>query len=805
MFQNYFKTAFRNLLRYKGFTIINIASLAIGLLACFVIALFVWDEKQFDRFQGADRTYRIYTRPTTPGEQLPKATVPPAFGPALEREIPGVESTLRLMHMQSKLLLDGGRMKSYEKKGFIAEPSVFSMFPTMQVKGAKNALAQPRTMALSEELAARFFPGEDPLGKTVQVEGIPFVVNAIFRNPPHLHFEAGFLLSFASILEVTGIEPERLERWTWQQFHMYARLKEGVDAAAVQRKFGELVARRAGPAMAERSIGFQPFLQPLGEVHLHSSDFIYDVARQGNAGYVQALSIIAVFILLIAIFNFINLATARSLRRAKEIGVRKVVGADRKQLIMQFTGETILLSVISILIAAVLTMLVLPYLNDFTGKSIPFNPFLNPALGGGILLAGILVGILAGIYPAMVLSGFQPLQVLKQMRLGGSGGGQALLRKALVLVQFTLSVLLIVCAITVYRQMNYLNDKDLGFSKDQVLYFEVRDEMLPKIASFKSELKRSPEVVSVTAGYGLPGDLFAGETVRVPGDPPKDHSIANFIVDPDYVPTLGLELVAGRNFSQELPTDAEETFILNESAVKQMGFGTPQEALGKVIHWDKWIADSVNPVKKGSVIGVVKDFHYKSLHERIGGVVMQMHPYYYHVAVKVKTASLQKTLGFIRETWDRYSTTYPFTYTFMDDQFGKMYVAERKLSTLLWVFTAIAIFIGCMGLFGLAAYSAEQRTKEIGIRKVLGASVLHITGLLSRNFLLIVALASLLAFPIAWMVLHRWLEKFPYRVSVSWWIFGLAAGAALVIALVTTSMQAVRAALANPVKSLRSE
>jgi len=607
-------------------------------------------------------------------------------------------------------------------------------------------------------------------------------------------------------LPSAGIPKERMENWTWNQFYTYVKLKPQANVDQLQNKFQAYVKKEIYPTLKQAGSSFLPFFQPLKDIHLKSSNFIYDNAIRGNETYVKALTIIAIFVLIIACFNFINLATARSFRRAKEIGVRKVVGADRKQLIVQFIGETILLSVLSMILAAIATFFIVPLLNQFTGKSIEFNLLTNPLLAITILLTGIVIGILAGIYPALVLSGFQPIKVLKSMRLVTKGTRGAWLRQALVIVQFSLSVLLIVSTLIVYRQTKYLNNKDLGFNKEQIVYFQIRGDVEKNLETFKSELKHSPNIVSVTSGYGLPGDQFAGDGVNV-GNESKEHSANVFIGDEDYIKTLGLRIIAGRDFSREMSTDVKEAFIVNETAVKEFGFGTPEKAIGQPMSWNEWApTDSLHPVKKGKVIGVVQDFHYKSLHEKVSASVIQLYPQIvFKVAAKLKTANIKNTVAYINAVWNKFSPGYPLDYKFMDDSYGEMYKSEEKLSELLWIFTIMAIIVGCMGLFGLAAFSAEQRTKEIGIRKVLGANVFHIVGLLSKSFLGLITIASFIAFPIAWWAMNNWLKDFPYRITISWWIFGIAIIAALLIALLTVSFQSIRAAIANPVKSLRTE
>ena len=809
MFKNYFKTAFRNLLRYKGFSLINIASLTIGIIGCLVISLFVWDELQFDKtIKGGENIYRIYEERNDNNSITYAACVPPAFATFVKQQYPEVETTARILMSGDKYLTEVGDKRAYEEKGWFAEASFFQVFPFRFIKGdPATALAAPSTVVISEDLANKYFGNEDPVGKTIKINKKDYAVRGVLAKlPGHFHFDFHYLMSLSS----AGIPKEGMEKWTWHQFYTYVKLKPGSDVQQLQNKFQAYVKKEIHPTLKQVGSTFLPLFQSLKNIHLQSSDFIYDNAIRGNETYVKGLTIIALFVLVIACFNFINLATARSFRRAKEIGVRKVVGAERQQLVFQFIGETVLLSVLSMIIATVATLLIVPSLNEFTGKSISFNPFANPLLALLILVAGVVIGILAGIYPALMLSGFQPIKVLKNMKLSGSSVGTGWLRKALVVIQFGLSALLIVSSTIVYRQIKYLNNKDIGFNKEQVVYFQVRDSLAnnPKtLETFKSELKRSPNIVSVTSGYGLPGDQYAGDRIIIPGkDGDKEHAANVFIGDYDYVKTLGLKLIAGRDFSKDMSTDAEEAFIINETAVKELGFGSPEKALGQRMNWNKWIPDSLHPVKQGKVIGVVQDFHYKSLHEKVTASVIQIYPpVVFKVAVKLKTADIKSTIAYINDTWNKFSPGYPMDYKFMDETYGKMYKNEEKLGSLLLIFTIMAIVVGCMGLFALAALSAEQRTKEIGIRKVLGASAFNIVGLLSKDFLTLILIASLIAFPVAWWAMNSWLKDFPYRVNISLWIFFGAGLIAVIIALITISFHAIKAAVANPVKSLRTE
>jgi putative ABC transport system permease protein len=806
MLRNYLKTAVRNLLRYKGFTIINVLSLTIGITGCLVIGLFVWDEWQYDKFvKDSDNIFRAYTKTTGTTSNSSTASVSPMFATYMQQQYPEVVNTTRLLMWNGKMLMEKGEIKEYEEKGLIADSTFFKIFPLKFLKGDPNTALEGSSVVITEELAEKYFAKTDPVGKIIKLDKDDYMVKGVLASlPEHFHLDFNYIIPLAS----AGLPPERMQRWGWQQFFTYIKVKPGTNVDQLQAKFQDAVKKEAHPQTKDAGFTYLPFFQPLKDIHLHSTEFAYDNAKRGNNTYVKGLGLIALFVLIIACFNFINLATARSFRRAKEIGVRKVIGADRKQLVLQFTGETILLAVMSMLIAALATMLIVPFLNSFTEKSIHFNPITNPVIGLSILFTGVVIGMLAGTYPAIVLSGFQPIKVLKGMKLSGDkSNSTAWLRQALVIVQFALSALLIVSTIIVYRQINFLHQKDLGFNKEQILFFNVRGDISNNKEAFKEELKRSPNVVSVTGGYGLPGDAVAGDGIIVPGkEGDKEHTANQFIVDHDYIKTMGLRLVAGRDFSKDMATDIEEAFIINETAVKELGFGTPADALGKRLNWTKWEKDSLNPIKKGRVIGIVKDFHFKSLHERVTTTILQIYPpVLSKMAVKIKTGDINNTIEYVNSVWDKFSPGFPLDYRFLDESFNLMYKAEDKLRLLLIIFTCMAIFVGCMGLFGLAAFSAEQRSKEISIRKVLGATVVGIVSLLSEKFLKLVLIASLIAFPIAWFATNRWLDNFPYRVTISWWVFAIAALIALLIALITVSFQAIKIAVSNPVKTLRTE
>lgn len=802
MFRNIFKVGFRNISRHKGFSFINITGLTLGLTACLLIGLFVRDEKQFDKFiPEGDQVYRVcYETKGNEGTSY-LATTPPMFATALQQDFPEVDKTLRLLEIRSKQLFSAANKKMYEERGVAADATFFEIFPLAFKYGtAANVLDDPTSIVLSAELAAKYFGNENPVGKQVLIDKSPFQVKGVFENNSKFHLPINYMLPMAA-----AAGKDLLESWEIYAFNTYVKVKPGTNVMALEPKFQNQIKDKINSREGDAT-RYAPLFQPLHDIHLYSSNFKYDTARRGNITYVKALTIIAIFILIIACFNFVNLATAKSLQRAKEVGVRKTIGASRKQLLLQFMGESVLLTFISIIISIGLTSALLPLLNDFTEKQILFDLISDPIMILLLLLLTLGVGIIAGFYPALVLSGFQPVKVLKGAISNDDNPGRIpWLRHALVVVQFSLSVLLIVSAIVVITQVNYLHNKDLGFNKEQILFFPMQgDNMFKNYESFKNELLQSPSISNVSIGYGFPGDMFGdGIMIKPEGGEKK---CTQLMVDEDYIKTLGLQLLAGRDFSKDITTDKEESYIINETAVEELGYGTPEKALGQTLLWNPWRANDPKVFKRGQIIGVVKDFHYKSLYDKVEPAVLQIYPEaYWKVAVKMNTSGMENTLGHVKEVWNKFTPDYPIEYNFLDESFDVMYKAEDKLKSLLWIFTAITIFVACLGLFGLAAYAAERRRKEVGIRKVLGASVSNIMTLLSKDFLLLVMISSLIAFPIAGYFMKQWLQDFAYRIDIQWWMFAGAGMVALIIALLTVSIQAIRAAVANPVKSLKSE
>jgi putative ABC transport system permease protein len=808
MFPNYFKTALRSLSRHRSFSIINIAGLTLGLTAAMLIALFVWDEHQYDRsIPGSDRVYRVFSTTTNGQGTSDLAVSPPAFAGILRKEFPATEEVTRvLMTSEYKQLFEAGGKQLYEVHGFFVDSTFFKVFPLKFACGTPvNALNSPGSIVLSREMAARYFGDAYPVGQKILIDKKPVQVTGVFEKDPKFHLSFDYLQPISTM----GVPADRMQSWGWQQFFTYVKVRQGADIRPMETGFTRIIQQRAWPDTKAHGFSYLPRFQPVRDIHLHSADFKFDNAQRGNITYVNALIVIAVFILLIACFNFINLSTALSVRRAREVGVRKAIGAVRQQLIGQFISETLLLTLLSVILAGALTALLLPALNHFTDKTISAVLLLQPVAVGGIVALLLIVGLSAGFYPALVLSGFDPVKVLKAgMAPSGTPGRTPWLRHGLVVVQFSLSILLILSAIIVFRQVDYLHHKDLGFNKEQILFFPLRGDKLAKSTdAFRTDLLQLPGVSSVSIGYGYPGDLVAGDEIILNRNGQTvTQSVTQLTVDFDYIKTLQLQLLAGRDFSPAMGTDQDHAWIINETAVRELGFGTPDKALGQTLSWHPWDGNNPDSLKVGKVIGVVKDFNYKSLYDKIEPAVLQIYPQAaYRVAVKLSTNNMAATLSQINGVWNQFAPDYPLEYKFLDQNFAQLYDSEDKLQTLLWVFTCIAIFIGCLGLFGLAAYTAETRRKEIGIRKILGATTEGVLMLLSKDFIRPVVLSLLIASPVTVFVMGRWLEGFAYRVAISWWMFALAGAVAVVIALLTVGYQTIRAARVNPVDSLRSE
>ena len=804
MIRNYLKTAWRNIRKNKLFSFINILGLSIGIATCFIIMLYVQDELSYDRFnKNADNIARVVFHADINGGKIDESVSMPPVAQTMKRDFPEVEDATRILSFGTPKIIYSNTVFKDDRFALV-DPNFFSIFTLPMIKGdAKTALAQPGGIVLTQETAEKFFGKQEPIGKIIQVNtdsNRVYKVTGIIKNIPansHFHFDAfGSLTSWANATSDT---------WLGGSYHTYLLLRPGTDIKKMEARFPAMVEKYMGPQILQQmglslkqftskgnSLGFA--LQPLKDIHLNSNTTT-EFEPGGNATYVYIFGGVAIFMLIVACINFINLSTAGASKRAKEVGVRKVAGSGKLQLISQFLSESVLITFFALFIAFALVQLALPAFNNISGKHLSFD--VKPILA--FIGLGLLVGVVAGIYPAFYLSSFKPIAVLKG-KLTSSNKSFGL-RSGLVVFQFFISVALIIGTIVVYQQMKYIQNKDLGFNKEQILTIPNSYALGSNEQVFKQQMLQDSRIVNATASYYKPaGPSNYNNALAFPQG--NDNLVVDGVeyhVDENYIPTLGMKMVSGRNFSKEFATDSTG-IILNETAAHALGWND-MTAVGKTVVRQN--SDRGNNIPF-HVIGVVKNFNFKSLHEAISPLYMTLQPEG-GLIFKIKTTDIAGLLATMKKNWDTYNTGEPFTYEFMDDLFNKTYSTEQKTGSILNIFSVLIILVASLGLFGLVTYTAEQRTKEIGIRKVLGASVSQVTQMLSKEFLKLVLIASLIAFPVAWWAMNKWLQSFAYRISISWWIFLVAGFGALLIALITVSFQAIKAAIANPVKSLRTE
>lgn len=805
MFSNYFKIALRNLARHRVFSAINIFGLAIGLAACLLIAAYVRDETQYDRF--ADRSKDIYRvnlgMSGTTQNDYPMVDV--AVGPGMAAAYPEIEAATRL-NRAGEVFTQYGTQQFKEEKIVYADSNFFELFTLPFLEGdVHTALVQPHSIVVTKAFAAKYFGSGPALGKTIQIQaygdtGAVKVTGVIDKIPDESHFHFDAFISFST---------QHFKQYTWTNlgYYTYLLLRPHADPKKVQAHFPDLVAKYAVPEIA-RDMGiplsqargavnsFVFSLTPLPDIHLHSNTK-YEIEANGNSSYILIFSALAIFILLLACANFTNLSTAGAAARSREIGIRKVMGSLKKQLMTQFLVESVLLTAFSMLFALLLVFLVLPLFNEVSGKHLAFTSFLSFPVLVIIAAVTVFVGALAGIYPAFFLSSFNPIKVLKGTSV--LTNRKSRLRSGLVVFQFVVSITLIVATLVVYRQLHYMQDKRLGYDKDQVLYIQDANLLGNNQEAFRQHLLLDKRVSNASLSWCVPGTGNMNGTEIYPRH--EDASTSGeihtniFRIDYDYVPTLGLQIVRGRNFTRGFPTDSTGVLI-NETAANDLGW-THTDPIGKII------------VRSGTtqyhVVGVVRDFHYISVKEKIAPLIMLLGGNRGGVLVKVNTADIP---GFINDTkrqWASFGPAGAFNYFFLDDRFATLYLAEQRTGRIFSAFTIIAILIAGLGLFALATYMVEQRTREIGIRKILGASITSVLLLVSKEFVLLVGLAFLIALPLTWWTMSQWLQEFAYRTTLAWWIFPLAGMAALTLAIITISTQAMRAAHSNPVNVMRNE
>ena len=807
MFKNYLKIALRNLWRNKTFSAINILGLAIGIATCLIITLFVVHELSYDQYhEKADRLVRVVFRASINGDKIKEAVVMPPVAQTLQADYPEVQAATRIRQGGEPMVTYGD--KAFKETSLAhADANFFDVFTLPLLQGdPKTALVQPYTVVISRATARKYFGNADPIGKVLNFKTWKktYRVTGVFdKIPANTHFHFDLIASLAS-------DPDaKSSSWMTSNYYTYLVLPEGYDYKKLEAKLPQVIEKYMGPQLLQamgmslaefRKKGNQIglFLEPVTRIHLHSES-TNDMQPKGDIRYVYVFGAIAVFMLLIACINFMNLSTAGASKRAREVGIRKVLGSVKMQLVRQFLLESILVTMLALGLAILFVQLALPIFNQLAGKNLAFNLVAHPALLPGLLVFGLLIGILAGSYPAFFLSSFRPVAVLKGKLTAAKSSLS--LRSGLVVFQFFISITLMISTVLVYQQLRYIWNKELGYNKDQVLVLPETWVLGPQEKVFLNQLAQDPRVVSMSASGYLPaGPTYGNNNMIYTEDNPNQLvRTLKYEVDHQYIPTLGMQLIAGRNFSEDLASDSLGV-ILNQTAVR--AYGWEKNPLGRRL---TAFVNNQGEKKNYRVVGVLKDFHFKSLHERISPLMMVLGRHSGSVIVKAKTTDMSGLLTSMEKNWKNLTAEAPFTYSFLDERFQATYEAERKTGTILGIFAGLTIFIACLGLLGLAIFMAEQRTKEIGIRKVLGASVTSILTLLSKDFLKLVLLANLIAWPLAWWGMHQWLRDFEYRINISLWVFALAGMAALLVALLTISIQAVRAALSNPVNSLRSE
>jgi predicted permease len=782
MLKNYLKIALRNIIRHKGYSIINMAGLAVGMACCILILLWVQDELNYDRFhENADEIYRVTQKFHLSEGQVSEVVVTsPPLAASLKEEFPEIINSTRITRISDELLLRYGNNSFYENRAFFVDSSLFDIFTFPFIKGTpETAFSSESSIVMTEEMSKKYFGDDDPMGKTLTMNNeYDFTVTGVVKDIPHNSlFRFDFFIPFERFKNfAVWYDPNN---WKLNAIFTYILLPKNIEPNIVNEKISRYLDGHIENNYAEL------YLFPLTEHHLFN---------ELDRILVYSFSVIAIFILIIACINFMNLATARSSNRAKEVGMRKVVGAKRIDLIKQFFSESVLFSFIALLFAIILVELVLPAFNNLTEKELTFGLFENVYMLLGLIAIALLTGIISGSYPALFLSSFQPTEVLKGS--SASISGKSPLRKVLVVFQFALTIMLLIGTIFVNKQTDYMLNKNLGFDKEHMVYISLREEFKPNVESIKNELLKNPDVLGVTtSSLNMYRQGVTTTAIDWRGKNP-DSQILMCIgaVDHDYIDTFKMEIIQGRDFSQKITSDASSAYIINEAAANAMGMDSP---VGEQLSvWGD----------QGTIIGCVKNYHFESLHSEIIPLILRISPeHVLRLYIRIKPGNISNTMKYLETTWQKFIPEFPLKYNFLDETIDRLYRDEERVGIVLNLFSGMSIFISCLGLFGLVSYSIEQRTKEIGVRKVLGATVPNIVMHLTKEYAKWVLIANIFAWPVAYWAMNRWLQNFAYRANIGIATFILSATLALFIALATVSYQSIKAALANPIEALRYE
>jgi putative ABC transport system permease protein len=815
MLKNYLRIAVRNLTKYKFISFINLFGLTVGIACCLLILTYILHETSYDKYnRNAGRTWRVTRSFNDPdgNVSLHLGTVAPPFGPLLRHDFPDIQKMTQLLDMGHQPMRYEDKILN-EENLFFADSNFFDIFDVTLLEGnPATALAEPNSILLTPDVAHRYFGDKDPMNKVIRMDNqINFKVTGIYKPlPSAAHFHPNLLLSFTTLNDSTVYGAEQLRtNYGNNSFFTYILLPKDYPVQSMIAQFPAFLDRHmptnGAPPGFKPHQGTKLFLQHLTSIHLHSH-LDSEAEENGDAGRVRTFAAIALFVLLIACINYMNLSTARSSLRAKEIGIRKVSGALRREIILQFLSESVLISYLAFVLAAALTWLTLPGLNNLTGLTLSMDTLLKPVVLVPLCLTPLLVGILSGLYPALFLSSFQPSRVLKG--LFKAGGGSISFRKVLVVFQFAISIVLLISTTVVFQQLHFMQNTSLGFNKDQIIVMRYNGGLDKSYESFRSRLLQDPHIHRISRSSRIPSgrllDSQGASTESGDSLKPVTTTIKMLTVDQDFLSTYGIGIAAGRDFSRLYATDSTN-FILNEAATRSLNVHNSREMIGRNFSYGG---------AKGKVIGVMKDFNFESLHQSIVPLILILPApsqpgsnSFAEISLKLSgnKDNIRESLNTLQSAWKTYLPEVPFEYSFLDERFKQLYQSEERQGDLFTVFSGIAIFIACLGLLGLSAFSISQRVKEIGIRKVLGASAATIVRLLSAEFLKLVAIAAVFAFLAGWYVMNNWLQSFAYRIPLQWWVFVAAGVAAALIALITISFQALKAAWANPVNSLRSE
>jgi putative ABC transport system permease protein len=802
MFNNYLKITLRNILKFKGYSIINILGLAIGIVACVLIMLYVQDELSFDAYhKDSNRIFRIATEVKEARGEFIAATSPVSMADVIKNDCTEIEYAGSFSSEWNVVIrLDNGELFYEPDKCFKATPDIFSIFDIPFIYGNfQKALSDVNSVMISEEMAKKYFGEKMVVGRRLFFHEKDWIISGVFKNiPANSHLPNFGIITFKDRLNIVpNLSREPINAYS------YIKLKDKAELKSINLSINKTAESYINPSSENKQSSLHFFLQNLKDIHLNSH-LEREIKTPGNKKEILIFSSIAFLILCIACLNFVNLTTSQSAKRAKEVGIRKVTGAVKSQLVKQFLGESILISFIAFLLALLLAELILPWFNDFTQKQLQLNLLSNTILLYGFIGILLFVSLFAGSYPAFFLSSFQPVYVLKDSQMKGSGSYSSSIRKYLVIFQFLISAVLIIGTLTIFKQLHFMKHTDLGFNMEQMLYIKTQNQEMAKtfrsdFETIKNEFLSHHSVVSVTSQISPPGRMGGVENISLfDGEKPLTKLVNWQFVDANYFDTYQIPFVAGRNFQKNRAADSYGAFVVNEETAKQLGWQNPNQAIGKRLKFWMW---------EGEIVGVIKNFHYHSLHQKIGPLLyFYMNDFFPEsICIKLKSENIQESLSFLNKKWKQIFPNNPFEYQFLHSDFNRLYVDDERTSKLISIFSGLAIFIASMGLFGLSLFTVEQRTKEIGIRKILGAPITGMLGLLTKDFVKLILVSNLFACPIAYFIMNKWLQNFAYRIALDWQIFIFTGALSLMIAFVTLSVQTLRAALANPVESLRYE